>query len=439
MPPRAGAVRASLFFVVALVAAAGLGLRSSALTALAASWVALLLLARSRAIGLARALRVARVLPPSGVEDEAVPVEIALDNHGRRPALFTEVLDDFSPALAFRQALLEPGPLPRARRRRLRYRTICSRRWGVYTVGPLRLTVGDPLGLFRVVVGAAPPEPFPVFPRLVEMPALGRLGGAPSLTAEERAEARPGQGALVLGVRDYRPGDDVRRMHWPAFARRGSPAVRELERDLLPYLTLFLDLEKRNRAGTGLKSTMEYLVRTAASILWSASRRGDLAQLFAAGATEVFVSPGRGTAHLAHALYELIGSRQEGSTGLLDLVDRHRAHVPSRSTVVVLSGTTALDLDRLAADLDAFAARDVRAAVVAVEADSFLPIDRLASSAAAARGRGEALLARVREREALARVIGAYDDLPVTLSRADLFDGPRMEEDELPGAQAPAR
>ena len=171
----------------------------------------------------ARVLGAGRVVPSSGLEDEAVPVEIALDNRGQRGALFTEILDDFGPALADRQALLEPGPLPGGRRRHLRYRTACSRRWGIYTVGPLRLTTGDPFGLFRVVVHLAPPAPFAVFPRLVEMTALFRLGGAPSLAPQERAEARAGQGALVLGVRDYRSGDDVRRMHWPAFARRGFP------------------------------------------------------------------------------------------------------------------------------------------------------------------------------------------------------------------------
>src|SRR5689334_16894237 len=240
MVARGGSVHASLLFAVASVALAGIGLGSTALVGLAAAWSVLLLASRARALGQARVLSAGRVVPASGLEDEAVPVEIALDNRGRRAALFTEILDDFGPALADRQALLEPGPLPGGRRRHLRYRTTCSRRWGIYTVGPLRLTTGDPFGLFRVVVPLAAPAPFAVFPRLVEMTALFRLGGAPSLAPQERGETRAGQGALVLGVRDYRAGDDVRRMHWPAFARRGSPAVRELERDLLPYLTLFL-------------------------------------------------------------------------------------------------------------------------------------------------------------------------------------------------------
>ena len=427
MVARGGRIQASLLVAVILIALAGAVLRSTALAGLAAAWTALLLASRARALRQARVLTADRAVPSSGLEDEAVPVEIALDNRGRRAALFTEILDDFGPALADRQALLEPGPLPAGRRRHLRYRTACSRRWGMYTVGPLRLTTGDPFGLFRAVVHLTPPAPFAVFPRLVEMTALFRLGGAPSLAPQERAEARAGQGALVLGVRDYRAGDDVRRMHWPAFARRGSPAVRELERDLLPYLTLFLDLAKGHRAGTGLKSTIEYLVRTTASALWSASRRGDLAQLFAEGAAATFVPPGRGVAHLADALYELIRVRQEGSTDLLDLVERHRPQVPARSTVVILSGTTALDEVRLGLLLDAFATRSVTVAVLAMEADSFLPIDRLASSVEVVRARRRALLALLRDHGTAGAVLGSEDDLPTTLARADLLDAPWAE------------
>jgi len=424
MVARGGSVHASLLFAVALVALVGLGLGSSALVGLAAAWSVLLIASRARALGQARVLGAARTVPSTGLEDEAVPVEISLDNRGTRDALFTEILDDFGPALADRQALLEPGPLPGGRRRHLRYRTACSRRWGIYTVGPLRLTTGDPFGLFRVVAHLVPPSPFAVFPRLVEMTALSRLGGAPSLAAQETAEARAGQGALVLGVRDYRAGDDVRRMHWPAFARRGAPAVRELERDLLPYLTLFLDLAKRHRAGTGLKSTIEYLVRTAASVLWSASRRGDLAQLFAEGAATTFVPPGRGVAHLGDALYELIRVRQEGSIDILSLVERHGPHVPSRSIAVILSGTTALDLERLGPRLDAFAARRVAVAVLAVEADSFLPIDRLASSVEAMSARRLTLLSFLRDRDVAGTVLTSDDDLPAMLVRADLLDAP---------------
>jgi uncharacterized protein (DUF58 family) len=304
----------------------------------------------------------------------------------------------------------------------VRYHTVCSRHWGIHTVGPLRLVTGDVLGLFRVVVGDGRVEPFALFPRVAEMPSLARLGGRPSLSPQDHAEARPGQGALTLGVRDYRAGDDVRRLHWPAFARRGTPAVRELDRDLVPYFTLFLDLERRHRAGTGRKSTLEYLVRAAASIVWSSVRRGDLTQVFGHGAEELAVPPGGGEGHLARALYELIRVRQEGPVPVLDLVERHRAHLPAGSTAVVLSGGTDLDLVRLSELLDDARARRVRLAVLAVDAETFAGIERWPSPPAAILERRQALLGVLRGHGAPGAVLTAEDDLLRELARPDLLD-----------------
>lgn len=52
----------------------------------------------------------------------------------------------------------------------------------------------------------------------------------------------PGAGDLVRSARDYRAGDPVRLMHWPATARRGAPMVKELEQLGEPGLVVSVDL-----------------------------------------------------------------------------------------------------------------------------------------------------------------------------------------------------
>jgi uncharacterized protein (DUF58 family) len=415
-------VRPYLLVALTAVGLAGLVLASSALVGLGACGLGLLALARRRALRTAASLRAAREVYPSAFEDDVVPADLVLENRGARGAHLVQVLDDFGPAMAEHQGLLEPGPLPGRRRRHVRYETACSRRWGIHTVGPLRVVSGDALGLYRITVSDDHVEPFALFPRVAEMPSLARLGGRSSLSPEDHAESRPGQGALTLGVRDYRAGDEVRRVHWPAFARRGAPAVRELERDLVPYFTLFLDLEKRHRAGTGRKSTLEYLVRTAASIVWSSVRRGDLTQVFAHGAEELAVPPGSGEGHLARALYELIRVRQEGETPVLDLLEQHRAHLPPGSTAALLAGTTTLDLERLSELLDDTRARRVRLAVIAVDADTFAGIERWPSPPEVIADRRQALLGLLRAHGAPGVVLTAEDDLMRELARADFLD-----------------
>src|SRR5262245_30270032 len=167
--------------------------------------------AASRRLG---ALRARRETEGSAFEDDETRVEVVLENHGREAVPLVEITDSFGPALSERQALLEAGPLGGGRRRRLAYRTTCSRLWGVHLVGPLTVSAPDPLGLFRPRRAFPDIQPFDLFPRVHAVAGLERLGSRQSFVSQDQTAGRPGQSAAYLGVRDYRPGDDVRRIHW---------------------------------------------------------------------------------------------------------------------------------------------------------------------------------------------------------------------------------
>jgi uncharacterized protein (DUF58 family) len=395
----------------------GPSLEASALTALGAALLALLAGAHQLARRRLASLHVRRETEGWAFEDDEATVHLLLENHGRRPATLVEIVDSFGPALADRQALLDVGPLPGGRRRRLVYRTSCSRLWGVYTVGPVTLSASDPLGLFarRKVVPEA--SPFDLFPRVHPVADLERLGARPSFAPSEPTAPRSGQSALYIGIRDHRPGDGLRRVHWPATARRGSPMTKELERDLTPYFTLFLDLHRRHRAGTGRKSTLEYVVRTAASLLATAARRGDVVQAFGEAREPLFVPPGRGELHLARALDLVIRIRQDGRASLLDVVEENQAGIPAGSTVALLAATLFLDLGRLAEALAWMQSRHLLPVVVAVDEDSFVPIDRRARPREEVLAQRAELVSLLRSRGARGAVLDADLRLDQELGR----------------------
>jgi uncharacterized protein (DUF58 family) len=414
--------RAFLAFAAGLCLFLGVVLRTASLLAFALA--VLLLLATSRVSARRRLahLDARRSLTPSAFEDEEVRVEIALENRGRAPVFLIEILDSFGAALAEGKALLDPGPLGPGRRHRLVYRTVCSRLWGVYSVGPLALSTADPLGLFCARRLLPDLRPFDLFPRVHPVGGLERLGARTSFAPSDATAARPGTSAAYLGVRDFRSGDDVRRVHWPATARQGRPMIKELETDLSPYFTLFLDLGRRNRAGTGQKSTREYVVRTAASLLATAARRGDTVQLFGEDRDARVVPPGRGELHLAYALDQLIRVRQAGGVALLDLVERELAAVPAGSTAALLSATLFLDLDRLAELLASLRARRVQPALVAVDMDSFVPIDARPRPRDRVLEQADELRALAHAHGALVAILDAERDLPTELARTDWLE-----------------
>jgi uncharacterized protein (DUF58 family) len=400
----------------------GAVLRAPALVAYALASLLLVALARATAARHLARLHGHRSVAASAFEDEEVRVEIALENRGRAPVSLVEIFDAFGPALADRKALLDPGPLPPGRRHRLAYRTACSRLWGVYSVGPLALSVSDPLGLFSPRRLFADIRPFDLFPRVHPVGGLERLGARRSFAPSATSAARAGQSGVYLGVREFRAGDDLRRVHWPATARHAIPMVKEFELDLAPYFTLFLDLERRHRAGTGRKSTLEYVVRTAASLLASAGRRGDTVQLFGESRRPLAVPPGRGELHLAFALDQLIRVRQDGALPLLELVWREQAAVPPGSTAALLLGSLFVETGPLAEVLGWMRARRVRPALVVVDMDSFLPIDRQRRPRPEAEAQAKALREVAAAHGALMALFDADQDLPEELARSDWLE-----------------
>jgi uncharacterized protein (DUF58 family) len=417
-----------LGFLSALAALAGLlGFASGsvALLAFAAAAAALLSLSFLASRRTFRGVEVRRTLPPSAFEDDLITVDLVIENHAEGPARFVEAGDVFGAGLADRQSVLEPGPLPPLHRRILSYRAFVARQWGLYTVGPLSVGGWDPLGLFHASRRIERMEPFEVFPKAVEIEALAARGGQPTLAPRDVTEAAAGQSLLFRGVRDFQPGDDVRRIHWPATARRAKPMVREYERDLEPIFTLFLDLDRRGRAGLGRKSTHEHLIRVAASLLWTAHRRGDHLGLVAEGDRAIVIPPGQGEVHLAAALHELGVVKQAGRTSLLDLVERHRDRVPAGATAALLLGTTEVDLDQLSRTIEGFQAAIARALVVAVDSLSFSPIDRPPTPVEVVRQKRAALEECLLGLDVPTVVLGAGDTPEEVLVRPDLFDQER--------------
>jgi uncharacterized protein (DUF58 family) len=423
-----GDVEAGLVHRAFLAGAAGLCLvlgvafQAPTLLAFAGAVLLVLVLAGGEARRRLARLHGLRRLTTSAFEGEEVRVEIALENRGSRSVSLVEIVDSFGAALAERKALLDPGPLRPGRRHRLAYRTHCTRLWGVYTVGPLSIGVSDALGLFSPRRLFPDIRPFDLFPRVHPVGGLERLGARRSFASSEPTAARPGQSASYLGVRDFRPGDDLRRVHWPATARYATPMIKEFELDLTPYFTLFLDLERHHRAGTGRKSTREYVVRTAASLLASAARRGDTIQLRGEGRQALIVPPGRGELHLAFALDQLIRVRQDGTLPLLELAGRVETVILPGSTVALLSATLFLDPQELAEVFGRLRVRRARPALVAVDGDSFLPIDRRPRPRDEVAEQAERLRNLARDHGALFALLDAEDDLGEALARPDWLE-----------------
>ena len=114
-----------------------------------------------------------------------------------------------------------------------------------------------------------------VLPRVVALGALPFVDLASSREATTETDPRRGQGPEYLGVREYRPGDPIRQVHWRLTARHGELVVRDLEEHRVPRLAIWID------SATDA-DTLDDVCSAAASIASSASATGVGVRLAAA-------------------------------------------------------------------------------------------------------------------------------------------------------------
>ncbi|HMP58162.1 MAG TPA: DUF58 domain-containing protein [Gemmatales bacterium] len=119
-------------------------------------------------------------------------------------------------------------------------------RRGVYRWFKLELTCRYPFGLFRRRVRLDQPHEVIVLPSLGEL-HRGRLRQLmnppprPTPQPRRRLSRRSLAPADFYGVRDFRPGDSPRWIHWRTTARMGTPMVREFEETPLEHLLVVVD------------------------------------------------------------------------------------------------------------------------------------------------------------------------------------------------------
>ncbi|WP_114558640.1 DUF58 domain-containing protein [Desertihabitans aurantiacus] len=136
---------------------------------------------------------------------------------------------------------------------------------GRYSTGPLMVRSSDPLGLAQLDRSFHATSEVMVTPRIFPLEEMRNAGGG-GATGESRPQRLGVVGQDDVLVREYRHGDDVRRVHWRSTARRGELMVRREEQAFDPSVTVMLDSRASAHGGHGKDSSFEWAVSAAASV-----------------------------------------------------------------------------------------------------------------------------------------------------------------------------
>jgi uncharacterized protein (DUF58 family) len=261
-------------FVAAGVAAAVFGLMLGQRTLLSIGGLLVLLpLLSLLAAGRARyRIRCARqITPPRIPAGQAAGIAIQLHNVSRLPTGLLLAEDTVPYSLGTRPRFIldriEPGGT-----RSLTYPLQSDTR-GKFSIGPLHVHVADTFGLVRIGSEAAAPGTLVVTPAITPLPRTS-LAGTWLGEGGTRASTAAAAGEDDVVPREYRDGDELRRVHWRSTARRGELMVRREEQRWRNRAVLFLDTRATGHVGRGPSSSFEFAVGAAASIGVHLAREG---------------------------------------------------------------------------------------------------------------------------------------------------------------------
>jgi uncharacterized protein (DUF58 family) len=136
---------------------------------------------------------------------------------------------------------------------------------GRYDIGPLTIRVSDPFGLIELVRSFHNTASLIVVPQVHPLPSIGITGDWTG-AGENRPRAFAVGSAEDVTVREYRHGDDLRRVHWRSTAKTGELMVRREEQPWQSRATVLLDSRAVAHRGSGLASSLEWGISAAASI-----------------------------------------------------------------------------------------------------------------------------------------------------------------------------
>ena len=226
---------------------------------------------------------------------------------------------------------------------------------GYYRLGPLTVTSGDIFGFYPRWKQFASADHVTVYPRIfpierLEVPSLHPMGEAKTTRRIFQDPTRP------IGLRDYRPQDSLKHIHWKASARRQELQVKVFEPTTTLKVSLFLAGDGYPPDGSRSEEEFELAVSTAASIAHHLIDQGTPVGLISNGCQAdsgqaIQIPPGGSREQLMEILEALakVTPRTKDSSEVF--LERESKSLPSGTTFILVASHAPDSFYRLLRDL----------------------------------------------------------------------------------------
>jgi uncharacterized protein (DUF58 family) len=288
-------------------------------------------------------LAIEKKVTPKLNEQEELRVSLILHNRGVFPLINIGIEDFLTPAQDEKEVKIFLNWLMPDSIQALHYGCICPQR-GKYTIGPLRLIFCDFLGLFSLQRTLGLSKEAFVYPELFPIVKVPRLvkGNLPWFGIETTSVS--GDEHEFYGVREYKRGDPIKRIHWLSTAKKSKLIVKEFQKYSHYQVSMVFVLNEREDFGQGKESISEYTIKILASLSRFFIEKGVTVQIVAHTGKVNYFSPNKGEGYLEEILTFCATATRESRITFAEFLQEYSKYIYPNSTVFAFLTDDNLDV-----------------------------------------------------------------------------------------------
>jgi uncharacterized protein (DUF58 family) len=208
-------------------------------------------------------------------------------------------------------------------------------RRGTLSLSSVSIGRTDPLGLVRTFMNLPCPDKILVLPRRYPVPGIQLPGLRKYQRGGVALSSKVGDTEEFSSLRDYRPGDAMRNIHWKSWAKTGRPVVKEYQDEFFVRHALMLD----TFAAPQDAEHFEEAVSVAASLVYTVQEHDSLLDLVFVEDRAYCMTSGRNVAQVESMLQVLsaVSTCQDKPFSRLSQFVAGHAHAMSGCICVLLA------------------------------------------------------------------------------------------------------
>ncbi len=174
---------------------------------------------------------------------------------------------------------------------------------GVVRLTGVTIARPDPFGLFNACQNIALSQSILILPKRYQVPPIQLPGARKAQSGSISLASSVGDSEEFVSLRDYRPGDPLRKIHWKSWAKTDKPIVREEQEQFFVRHALILDTFDQAK----YSDILEEAVAVAASFSCDFQTQESLLDLMFVGNEAYCFTSGRGLGTTEQMLEILAG------------------------------------------------------------------------------------------------------------------------------------